>query len=383
LRKEQLAGAAYIVSGTVKAIYTEEKRDPNWINRTGVVEIQVRKLAKGDKIEAGDLLYVRFWQDHWIGRGNPPPHASGHSLPKKGDKVRVYVDKKDGGYDALLPNGIQVITGTLSPEDDQPAAPSKNTAPAKDKAQNSSSGAADQAAPRTDPNSKLAHEQMLEILKKGRIDVYFVGDSITRRWRATDYPQFLANWNENFFGWNAANFGWGGDTIQNILWRMQHGELDGVDPRLIVLLAGTNNVGNTPASDAKVSDVAGGLQALLDTLREKAPRATIIVTGILPRNDGADPTAVMASINRINDAIAKFADGKTIRYLNINDKLADSDGKLFDGMTGDRLHLSLKGYQVWADALKPLFTELIGPAGQEDHAPPPTGDPSAAGKRAR
>src|SRR5262245_59278075 len=90
--------------------------------------------------------------------------------------------------------------------------------------------AADRPMPRTDANSKLAHQQMVESLRKGRIDVYFAGDSITRRWRATDYPRFLANWNENFFGWNAANFGWGGDTIQNILWRLQHGELEGVHP---------------------------------------------------------------------------------------------------------------------------------------------------------
>ena len=82
-----------------------------------------------------------------------------------------------------------------------------------------------------------------------------------------------------------------------------------------------------------------------------------------------------------NDDIAKFADGKTIRYLNINDKLADKDGQLLEGMSGDRLHLSLKGYQVWADALKPLFTELLGPPAREDHAPPPIGDPSAAKKK--
>src|SRR5437867_4899279 len=200
--------------------------------------------------------------------------------------------------------------------------------------------AADQPVPRTDANSKLAHQQMVENLKKGRIDVYFAGESITRRWRATDYPQFLANWNENFFGWNAANFGWGGDTLGNILWRAQNGELEGVHPKVIVLLAGTNNVGNTPASDAKVDNITKGIKALLDTLREKAPKATIIVMGILPRNDGAKPTAVMASINKINDNIAKFADGKTIRYLNINDKLADKEGKLLEGMTVDRLHLS-------------------------------------------
>jgi lysophospholipase L1-like esterase len=245
-----------------------------------------------------------------------------------------------------------------------------------------SSGGPDQPAPRTDTNSRLAHQRMVESLKKGRIDVYFVGDSITRRWRATDYPKFLENWKENFHGWNAANFGWGADSIQNILWRMQNGELDGVHPKVIVLLAGTNNVGSFPATDARVASITRGIKALLDTLRAKAPKATIIVMGILPRNDGPRPTAVMASINKINDNIARLADGKKIRYLNINDKLTDKNGKLLDGMTVDGLHLSLNGYQVWADALKPLFMELLGPPAREDHAPRPTGDPSAARKNA-
>jgi lysophospholipase L1-like esterase len=242
--------------------------------------------------------------------------------------------------------------------------------------------AAGRPVPRADANSKLAHRQRVESLKKGRIDLYFVGDSITRRWRATDYPQFLVNWDKNFFGWNAANFGWGGDKIQNILWRLQNGELEGVHPKVIVLLAGTNDVGNVPASAAKVADIVKGIKALLETMREKAPRATIIVMGILPRNDGRRPTAVMPSIAKFNEKIAKLADGKTIRYLNINDKLADKDGELFEGMTVDRLHLSLKGFQVWADALKPLLRELLGPPAKEDRAPPPTGDPSAARKKA-
>src|SRR5205823_13774128 len=97
----------------------------------------------------------------------------------------------------------------------------------------------------------------------------------------------------------------------------------------------------------------------------------------LPRGDGSKPAAVMASVNKINEQIATFADGKTIRYLNINDKLADKDGKLLEGITVDRLHLSVKGYQVWADALKPVLMELLGPPAKEDQAPPPTGDPSA------
>ncbi|WP_442773206.1 apolipoprotein N-acyltransferase, partial [Paenirhodobacter enshiensis] len=82
-----------------------------------------------------------------------------------------------------------------------------------------------------------AHAQLLEKRTQGRIDVYFAGDSIARRWGATDYPQFLANWTENFRGWHAANFAWGADRTQNILWRLQNGELDGVNPKVIVLLA--------------------------------------------------------------------------------------------------------------------------------------------------
>lgn len=238
---------------------------------------------------------------------------------------------------------------------------------------------ASEPAPRTDQNSVLAHAQLLEKARQGRIDIYFEGDSIARRWGATDYPEFLANWTRNFYGWNAADFGWGADRIQNILWRLNNGELDGVNPKIVVLLAGTNNVGNAvPAEgdDAKVADIAKGLQALLDAIRSKAPNATIVVTGIFPRNDNI---AVMPTIDKINANLSKLADGKRIRYLNVNDRLADRDGRLFEGMmnAGDKLHPTVKGYQVWADALKPIFTELLGPPAQEDHAPPPTGDPSA------
>jgi lysophospholipase L1-like esterase len=236
---------------------------------------------------------------------------------------------------------------------------------------------ADQAMPRSDQNSLTAHAQLLEKAATGRIDVYFEGDSITRRWGATDYPELLANWQRNFFGWNAANFGWGGDTTQNILWRLNNGELDGVNPKVIVLLAGTNNVGNTvsPAGEDKAADITRGLQAILKVMHTKAPDATIIVMGIFPRNDNM---AVVPTINKINRNLAKLADGTRIRYLNINRKLADRNDKLFDGMMNDRdkLHPTPRGYQLWADALKPIFTKLLGPPGKEDHAPPPTGDPS-------
>jgi lysophospholipase L1-like esterase len=238
---------------------------------------------------------------------------------------------------------------------------------------------ADQPTPRTDPNSLIAHEQLLEKARKDHIDIYFEGDSITRRWGATDYPELLANWKQNFFGWNAADFGWGGDKTENILWRLENGELDGVNPKVIVLLAGTNNIGHSVppgGDDTKVSGVTSGIQAVLKILQAKAPEAIIILTAIFPRNDNP---AAMPIVDKINDNLSQLADGEKIRFLNINDKLADRDGRLFDGMMNpDKLHPALKGYQAWADALKPIFSALLGPPAKEDHAPPPTGDPSAA-----
>jgi lysophospholipase L1-like esterase len=215
---------------------------------------------------------------------------------------------------------------------------------------------------RVDPLSLVAHQRLLDQAKKGHTDIYFEGDSITRRWGASDYPELLDNWNKNFSGWSAEDFGWGADRTQNILWRLLNGELDGVNPKVIVLLAGTNNIGNTISSngdDAKVRDISLGLEAIVHVMRNKAQDATIIVTGIFPRND---TMAVMPAIDKINRNLSKLADGKKIRYLDLNPILADPNGKLFDGMMNpDKLHPTVKGYQVWADALKPIFTELLGP----------------------
>ena len=235
---------------------------------------------------------------------------------------------------------------------------------------------ADVASPRSDANSQKAHEQLVEKAKngKGKIDLYFLGDSITRRWGGTDYPTNLDNFKRNFWGWNAGNFGWGADLTQNILWRIQNGELDDVNPKVIVLLAGTNNI-NARMGDANVTDIVNGIKAIIKTCQEKAPKATIILLGITPRNDNM---ADMPIINQVNEQLEKLADGKTLRFLNVNDKFADNEGKLFDGLTIDRLHPDIKGYQIIADALTPLLTELLGPKALIDHAPPATGDPSAA-----
>ena len=245
-----------------------------------------------------------------------------------------------------------------------------------------------QPVPRADENSRVAHGQLLEKARRGGIDVYFEGDSITRRWGTSDaaYRVFFDHWTRTFFGWNAANFGWGGDTVQNILWRLADGELDGVHPKVIVLMAGTNNVGAMPregVDGAVVEQVSNGMSAVLDVMQRKAPDATVILMGITPRIDSRGGASVMPTIDAINDGYAKLAGSAArsrgrIRYLNINAQLARADGTPREGVTVDGLHLSLAGYQVWADALKPILTELLGPPASTDHAPPPTGDPSAS-----
>lgn len=238
---------------------------------------------------------------------------------------------------------------------------------------------ADRPMPRRDENSRIAHEELLAKTKQGRVDVYFVGDSITRRWGATDYPQFLENWRANFFGWNAANFGWGADRTQHILWRLQNGEIDGLSPRIIAIQAGANNVGNKPGDEARAVDITRGITAIVELCRAKVPDAVIVLTAVFPRGDAA----LLPEIARINANLARLADGKRVRFLNVNERLSDASGRLLEGVSGDGLHLNLTGYQVWADGLKPIFAEILGAPATTDQAPPPTGDPSARNRPAR
>mgnify|MGYP000291773271 FL=1 len=147
---------------------------------------------------------------------------------------------------------------------------------------------------------------------------------------------------------------------------------------VIVLLAGTNNIGRVPGGDEKVADIVRGLRALVALMQQKAPNATIVLTGIFPREDSL-PTApaINAEIASVNAGVAAMADGRTIRWVNVNDRLTHADGRLRTELFMDALHPNVQGYQVWADALKPVLRELLGPPAAVDRAPPPTGDPSA------
>lgn len=227
---------------------------------------------------------------------------------------------------------------------------------------------------RTDATSQLAHEQLLRKARSGVIDVYFVGDSITRRWGALDYPELLAHFEETFFGWNAANFAWGGDRIENMLWRLDNGELAGVAPKVFVVQAGTNNLGDFATDEARVEAVVAGIGAIVERCRRHAPDALVVVTGVFLRRDRPQ---LNESIAAINEKLAAFAEERNVRYVDINGRLADSRGLLGVDMSEDGLHLSLAGYRVWADALRPLLTERLGIPADRDLAPPATGNPAA------
>ncbi|NND96219.1 MAG: glycoside hydrolase family 10 [Pirellulaceae bacterium] len=227
---------------------------------------------------------------------------------------------------------------------------------------------------RDDANSREAHKQLVAKTRQGTIDVYFQGDSITRRWGATEYPELLAHWKNTFHGWNAANFAWGGDSTHHMLWRMQNGELDGVAPKVICLQAGANNLPWTgAANETHVDDVVGGIQAIIAEFRSRFPDVPIVLTAMFPRDQNTELAGTIDAINKQLQTISK-ANGN-IHWININAKLVDSDGKLSPGISSDGIHLDQPGYEVWGRALQPVLKKLLGDPADVDHAPSPTGNP--------
>ena len=145
-------------------------------------------------------------------------------------------------------------------------------------------------------------------------------------------------------------------------------------PKVFVVLAGTNNLPGAKSAE-DVEAIARGVMAIVETCRQASPQAIIVLMGVFPRQDLPDAAA---KINQLNASLEKSADGKQVRFLNLQDKLVDEHGQIRAELFPDKLHPALPAYQIWADALKPLFTELLGPPAKTDSAPPPTGDPSAA-----
>jgi lysophospholipase L1-like esterase len=200
------------------------------------------------------------------------------------------------------------------------------------------------------------HEGFVEIARKGNIELLFLGDSITDGWRNSGSNV----WSKYYGARHAANFGISGDRTQHVLWRMQHGELDSIKPKVVVLMIGTNNTGkerDNVATRNTTAEVIEGVAAVVNSVRSRIPESRILLLAIFPR--GEKEASQRDQIKEINTAISKLDDGKFVKYLDIGGRFLQSDGNLPKDVMPDLLHPNEKGYQIWAEAMEPTLAALL------------------------
>lgn len=184
------------------------------------------------------------------------------------------------------------------------------------------------------------------------IHVVFDGDSITDRWHKAGQQIWL----KHYAKLGAFNFGIGGDRTENLLWRLSQGQLNGIHPKLVLLMIGTNNLQSNTNEE-----IAQGIKAIIDQYSKFCPDSVILLQGIFPRGHAAtDPSR--SRIKEINKIIATYADGKNIRFLDFGDKFLEADGTISREVMPDFLHPCAKGYQIWADAIQPVINQYFPPA---------------------
>lgn len=204
-------------------------------------------------------------------------------------------------------------------------------------------------APR-DGNWSKRHESFNERVKQGNADLIFIGDSITAGWENAGKNV----WAEYYTKRNAVNLGIGGDRTQHVLWRLDHGNIDGIKPKLAVLMIGTNNSRNNTSEQ-----IAAGVTAIVEKLRAKLPDTKVLILAIFPR--GADKEDMLRKTNEgANASIQKLADNKLVYFLDIGPKFLADDGTLSKEVMPDLLHLNEKSYRTWAESIEPKVKELLG-----------------------
>lgn len=206
--------------------------------------------------------------------------------------------------------------------------------------------------PRPEPGLVQRHESFNAISKQGEAELVFLGDSITQGWDGAG----KAAWTKTWAPLKAANFGIGGDRTEHVLWRLDHGNFDGLKPKLTVLMIGTNNTGHRmdPAADT-----AAGVKAIVDKLRTKQPQMKVLLLGIFPRGEKADD-AMRVRTTEINALLAKLADQPSVFYLDPTQTFVQPDGSLSKDVMPDFLHLSPEGYARWTAAIEPRVKKLMG-----------------------
>ena len=205
---------------------------------------------------------------------------------------------------------------------------------------------------RPDDLGKEQRQEINDDIKKmnGKIDLAFIGDSITRRWRGDGNKEV---WNKYWGSYRAVNMGIGGDATQNVLWRLKNGQLDGYQARVFVVMIGTNNCWGKSTVPA---DVAAGIKAILDLIQSKQPKAKILLLSILPVGDKPNPGR--ESRAAINTLISKFHGGP-VQYMDISAKFLEPDGTISKDVMPDFLHLAPRGYEIWSEAIKDKVKALL------------------------
>jgi len=194
------------------------------------------------------------------------------------------------------------------------------------------------------------HDGFVQQAKAGNINLLFMGDSITDFWRSRGKNV----WDKFYGSRNAANFGISGDRTQHVLWRIENGELDGINPKVIVLMIGTNN----SKSDSP-DQIAEGVEKIVAVMRQKCPKSKILLLAIFPRNTRTDTPEQMETIHKVNTRIAKLGHHRMITFLYINHVFVGPDGKVPADIMPDFLHPNEHGYQLWADAMEPTLAKML------------------------
>jgi lysophospholipase L1-like esterase len=210
--------------------------------------------------------------------------------------------------------------------------------------------------PRDFPTNWLArHEAYVAEARKGGVDILFLGDSITDGWRWETGGKPI--WEKTFAPRHAANFGIGYDRIQNVLWRVENGELEGIQPRVVVLLIGTNNHGYEDNGQPRnlTPEIIAGVSNLVRRIQFHLPQARLLLFGVFPRGERNDP--IRAQVKAVNAGLAALADGDKVKFLDIGQKFLAPDGTLPRTLFPDLLHPNTRGYQIWADTLLPALDE--------------------------
>jgi len=181
------------------------------------------------------------------------------------------------------------------------------------------------------------------------IELIFDGDSITDAWQGPGKPV----WTQRYKNLHAFDFGIAGDRTETVLWRLSQGQMNGIHPKLIVLMIGTNNLGANSAEQ-----IAEGVKAIIADYQKLCPEATILLQAIFPREENPDHPW-RAKIKAINQLISQLGDGKKVIYIDFSDKFLKPDGTLSREIMPDFLHPSTRGYQIWADAIQPTVNQFF------------------------